>query len=76
MIIKKKYSGDGKWQNYYRSKLSFCPSQGFTKSSSSKTKPETNISTASLCMQKSNKTLIWNSELSAKVLLYNTRKKG
>lgn len=69
------FIGDGKWQNFYLSKLSFCPSHGLTKSSSSKTNPETNISTANLCKQKLNKSLIWNNELSAKVLLYNTRLK-
>jgi len=57
------FIGDGKWQNFYLSKLSFCPSHGLTKSSSSKTNPETNISTANLCKQKLNKNLIWNNEV-------------
>jgi len=74
MIIEMTFIGDGKGQNFYLSKLSFCPSHGLTKSSSSKTNPETNISTANLCKQKLNKNLIWNNELSAKLSLYNTRK--
>lgn len=74
MIIITTNLGDGKWKNFYLSKLSFCPSHGRIKSASSKTNPDINISTPSLCKQKSNKNLLWNNELSAK-LFYITQER-